>query len=320
MTKKIIVLSALVMMVLTGCDNSQLNKQSNNIAVSDPFVGDISDTTNMIVNRVNFKVGLRETNAVMVNNMLQIPLNLNGDDGCENVGIKIFIDGILQEFSPDNSENYSFNNTLSVKTDDTGYQLKIKAKFDENVVTHTISAVSIYNPDFVPQPGLSLGNNHKGAAGGFRVLPITDTQLEFSDSNVVIKAPSPTPITNEQMKKYNLKGENSEAFLLLQNDGGNTYALNENGSSVSLQFVAGTQNAGSEEYRVSFYKNHELVPFNGDYLYLDICLEGGKISISDIMIDNVQAGDFLYCIVVPTSSFNEFAFAKKTDTVVVVNA
>ena len=319
MTKKIIVLLALVVMILTGCDNSQLNKPSDNTEVPDPFVGDISTTANMIMSRVNFKIGLQETDAVMVNNMLQIPLILNGDDGCEKVGIKIFIDGILQEFSPDNSENYSFNNTLSVKTDDTGYQLKIKAKFDENIGTHTISAVSVYNPDFVPQPGLSLGNNHNGAAGGFRILQITDTQLEFSDSKVVIKAPSPNPITNEQMKKYNLKGENSEAFLLLQNDDGNTYALNENGTSVSLQFVAGSQKAGNEEYRVSFYKNHELVPFNGDYLYLDVSSVGGKISISDITIDNVQAGDFLYCIVVPTSSFNEFAFAKKTDTIVVVN-
>ncbi len=317
MTKKIIALLAMMVMALTGCDNSQLNKPSSNTAVSDPFVEDISNTPNMILNRVNFKVGLDETKAVMNNNTLQIPLKLNGDEGCEKVGIKVFIDGILQEFSSDNSENYSFNNILSVKTDDIPYSLKIKAKFDENIETHTISAVSVYNPNFVPQPGLSLGNNHKGAAGGFRVLPITDSQLDFSDGKIVLKASSPTPITNEQMEKYNLKGENSEAFLLVQNEDRNTYALNENGSSVSLQYVVGTQTAGSEKYRVSFYKNHELVHFNGDYSYLDVSLEGGKISITDIKIADVKDGDFLYCIAVPTASYNEFAYPKKTDTVVV---
>ncbi|MDE7231203.1 MAG: hypothetical protein K2N56_12045, partial [Oscillospiraceae bacterium] len=106
----------------------------------------------------------------------------------------------------------------------------------------------------------------------------------------------------------------------MQDNGGNTYALNENGSGVSLQFVAGTQKAGSEKYRISFYKNHELIPFNGDYLYFDILLEGGKIGITDIEINDVQAGDFLYCIAVPTASYNEFAYPKKTDTIVVVRS
>lgn len=319
MLKKTIAILSVLAMGLTGCSAVQSENNPNSVAVSDPFSGDASIAENPFMTRASYKVGINAENAKLTgDSVLEVPLNLNGDEGCEKVGIKIFIDGILQEFSPDNSETYSYNNIMSVKTDDTDYRLKINAKFDENVETHTISAVSVYNPDFVPQPGLSLGNNHKGAAGGFRVLPIIDTQLEFSYSKVVLKAPSPTPATNEQMKKYNLKGENSEAFLLLQNDGKNTYALNENGSSVSLQFVAGTQIAGSEKYRVSFYKNHELTAFNGDYLYLDISSEGGKISISDITIDNVQAGDFLYCIVVPTASFNEFAFAKKTDSVVVV--
>ncbi len=85
---------------------------------------------------------------------------------------------------------------MSVKTDDTPYELKIKAKFDGDIDTHTISAVSIYNPDYIPQSGVSLGVNHKCAAGGFRILPITDAQFEFSDSNAILKAPVPEPITD----------------------------------------------------------------------------------------------------------------------------
>lgn len=315
MTKKNIALFMTTVMLLTGCDNSQLSRPT-----SDPIAEDISNIPNVTVNRVNYKIGLDETKAVMSNDTLQIPLKLNGDEGSENIGVKIFIDGILQEFSPDNSEEYSFNNTLSVKTDDAPYDIKIKAKFDGESETHTISAVSIYNPDYVPRSGVSLGVNHKCAAGGFRVLPVTDGQLEFLDSNAVLKAPEPVPVTDEQMENYALRGENSEAFLLVQNYDESTYSLDKNGSTLSLQFVAGTQTAGKEEYRVSFYKNHELVSFNGDYYYLDISSEGGKISITDITIDNVKAGDFLYSIIVPTASFNEFAFAKKTSTAVVVNA
>lgn len=322
MFKKTGVFLSMLAILLTGCaDNSQNIHYPDSDVISNPFNENATGNVKPAITQASFEIGVKSNDANFAdNNILQMPLVLTGSEGCENVGVKLFIDGILQEFSPDNSEDYSFNNTLSVKTDDIPYALKIKAKFDKNIETHTISAVSVYNPDFVPQPGMSLGNNHKGAAGGFCVLPTTDTQLDFLDSKVVLKAPAPTPITNEQMEKYNLKSENSEAFLLVQNDDKNTYSLDENGNSVSLQFVAGTQTAGKEEYRVSFYKNHELTSFNGDNLYLDISSEGGKISVSDIIIDNVQAGDFLYCVIVPTSSFNEFAYAKKTDTIVAVDA
>lgn len=321
MNKKIVALLSMLVIVLTGCkSNSQESKPSDNTIISDPFIGDASNSGNLPMTTASFEIGIINKDAKLTNNTLQVPLMLKGDEWCEELGIKVYIDGILQEFSPDNSENYSYNNIMSVKTDDTDYLLKIKAKFDESIEPHTISTVSIYNPEFAPKAGMSLGNNHQAAAGAFRTLPITYTELEYADNTTIYQSQAPSPITKEQSEKYNLKGEYDEAFLLLQNDGGKTYALNENGTSVSLQFVAGTQAAGSEKYRVSFYKNHELTAFNGDYYYLDISLEGGKISITDIELSGVKEGDFLYCIAVPTASYNEFAFPKKTDTVVVVKS
>lgn len=318
MFKKITALFLILVFTLTGCNNSSQDiDYSDNSVISNPFDESVSDVFESAVKPVGFEVGVKSEEAIFAdNNILQIPLILNGDEGCEAVGIKVFIDGLLQEFSADNSDNYSFWEKLSVKTDDTDYALKIKAKFDENIETHTISAVSIYNPDFVPHAGMSLGNNHKAAAGAFQTLPISGVQPDFSDNTAICNAENPSAITNEQSEKYNLKGEYDEALLLLQN-GGNTYTLNETDSSVLLQFVAGTQVAGSEKYRVSFYKNHELAEFNGGFSYIDISLEGGKISITDIEITDVKDGDFLYCIAVPTSSYNEFAYPKKTDTVVV---
>lgn len=325
MSKKIIAALFVFTTVLTGCSNSGQNNASGNGLVSDPFANDPENSSSILSNpfktQVNYSIGLKSDEAKFIGGeTLQIPLSLKSDEESVSVGVKVYVDGILQEFSFDDSQSYSDNNIMCTKTDDTNYQLEINAKFDENIETHTISALSVYNPEFKPQPGMSLGNNHKGAAGGFRFLPTGNTPLEFSDSKVILKADSPSPITNEQLEKYRLKGENSQTLLLMQSVSGNTYALNKNGSSVLLQFVLGTQIAGSEKYRVSFYKNHNLVPFNGDYLYLDVSSEGGKISITDIEINDVKDGDFLYCIAVPTASYNEFAYPKKTDTIVVVDA
>ncbi len=317
-SKKMIVILA-VSILLAGCNsNSRRNNTNSSGLISNPIAGDNVPNFDAAGQRpVRYSIGIKGENARFISeDTISVPLTLNGEEGCERVGVRVFIDGILQDFTPDNSENWLNHNIMSVKTDEIDYELKVKTIFDENIETHTISALSVYNPEFTPKVGMSLGNNHKAAAGAFRTLPTIDTKLNYADNSTICKASDPSAITKEQSEKYNLKSEYDEALLLLQNDG-KTYALNETDSGVTLQFVAGTQVKGSEKYRVSFYKNHELVQFNGDYSYLDVSLEGGKISITDIKIADAKDGDFLYCIAVPTASYNEFAYPKKTDTVVV---
>ncbi len=75
-----------MLMLLTGCNNLQLSKPT-----SDPIAEDIISTPDITVNRVNYKIGLDETKAVMSNDTLQIPMKLKGDESCENIGVKIFI-------------------------------------------------------------------------------------------------------------------------------------------------------------------------------------------------------------------------------------
>lgn len=314
--KKTIVILAFSML-LAGCNsNSSRDNTNNSGLISNQSVGDNMPNLDAAWQRpVSYSIGIKGENAEFISDdVVKVSLSLNGEEGCEKVGVRVFIDGILQDFTSDNSEKWLNHNIMSVKTDDTDYELKVKAIFDGNIETHKISALSVYNPEFTPKAGMSLGNNHKAAAGAFRTLPTSDNQLNYADNATICKAEDPSAITKEQSEKYNLKGEYNEALLLLQNDE-NTYTLS--GTGVSLQFVAGTQAAGSEKYRVSFYKNHELVQFNGGYSYIDVSLDGGKISITDIEIADVKDGDFLYCIAVPTVSYNEFAYPKKTDTVVV---
>lgn len=320
--KFIAVISTLVLL-LSGCSNRKQNIPSTNAISSNPFEGNSEGSdvlTNPFKNSVSYKIGLKEQEVKLLDgDKLQIPLILNGDENCEKVSVKVYIDGILQEFSFENSGSYLSNNIMSVKTDDTDYQLDINAKFDEDIETHTITALSVYNPEFTPRVGVSLGNNHKAAAGAYRTLSIIGEELGYADNTVIYKAEASSPITKKQSEKYNLKGNNKTALLLLQNDDDRTYTLSERGFC-ALQFVAGTQAAGNEQYRVSFYKNHEIVPFNGNYFYLDISLDGGKISITDVEISDVKEGDYLYCIAVPTASYKEFAYPMKTDTVVVASA
>ena len=46
MTKKIIALLAMMVMLLTGCENSQLNKPSDSTALSEPIVEDMVTSKN----------------------------------------------------------------------------------------------------------------------------------------------------------------------------------------------------------------------------------------------------------------------------------
>lgn len=78
--------------------------------------------------------------------------------------------------------------------------------------------------------------------------------------------------------------------------------------------------SGTTDYRVSFYKNHELVKFNGKYDNLDVTAEGGKITEVNISIDDVSAGDFMYCVAVPLESVHEYVYPIKTDSVMVVDS
>lgn len=70
-----------------------------------------------------------------------------------------------------------------------------------------------------------------------------------------------------------------------------------------------------QDYRIAFFVNHEPVKFNGDYEYLDVKIEGMKITETEIEIENIKVGDFVYCIAVPLLS-EEVAYKSASKLVI----
>lgn len=329
MKKPLLLLGCLLLALnstLTGCGNkSQIS--SDVPIVSDPFENsaDKSDLDNQpTIQHLRYGFGLHGENAEFSeNNIMNVPLWLSGDETSVNVGIRFFIDGILQDYSVNDLNNTSSFNKFDTEVNkDVTYQLKTNAKFDKNLERHSISGISILNPDYHPENGeWFFANNHKGLANVTNYISLNDSITSFADDIIITKADSFSSFTSEQKEKYNIRENMSDTVFLLQSENNtNKYTLNKTEDKLDLSFAFVAMQKGITDYRISFYKNHELVKFNGNNDYIDVKAEGGKILETDITIDDVSIGDFLYCICVPINSTSENSFAFKSDSVLVLDS
>lgn len=249
--------------------------------------------------------------------LVKIPIALTGSTAPTNVGVMVFSDGILCESGVDESKS-SMNTMTHFNIEEnatSSYSLCAKSRFDKNMSNHSIAYISLLVPDFVPEISLPVfGNYHKSLS----VSPVSiDTAVNsttLAEFNIA-ESGEPRVISEEQKKQY------AEGFKLTQKGHElreNRYYLDNGASSLELELSAYTKTEGTAVYRLSFYKNHELVKFNGDCEYLDVNMQGGKISLADIRIENVSAGDFIYCIAIPISGNFELNYPTKSASVMVV--
>lgn len=329
MKKRLLLLGSLLLALnfaLIGCSNKSPASLDVPI-ISDPFENktDTSESDNQSkVQHLRYGFALHGENAeILEDNTVNVPLWLSGDETSVNVGIRFFIDGILQDYSVNDLNNTSSFNKFDTEVNkETTYQLKTNAKFDKNLERHSISGISILNPDYHPENGeWFFANNHKGLANVTNYISLNDSITSFADDIIITKADPFSPFTSEQKEKYNIRENMSDTVFLLQTENNtNKYTLDKAEDKLDLSFAFVAMQKGITDYRISFYKNHELVKFNGNNDYLDVKAEGGKILETDITIDDVSIGDFLYCICVPISSTSESSFTFKTDSVLVLDS
>ncbi len=324
-TYKFFLVTAIIALgvVLSGCDKGGApSLEGENSIISNPFEESIGgDLTSEPVSReVSYGFGLHGDEAEFTENSLKIPMLLKGAESSVDVGVMVYVDGILQEYSSEQLGNNSAMNRFSTTVnEDKTIPIYTDAKFDSSLAKHTINGISILYPDFRPESDSPFfGNNHKALSGSSGYISIDGKSVSYAENIHILKAESPSIITSEQKEKYKIRENTWDTVSLLQSkNDSHTFTINDSESSLELDFAMYSTSSGNSDYRFSFYKNHTLTKFNGEYDYLDVKVEGGKIVETKINIDDVEVGDFLYCVAVPLNSTHEYIYPIKTDSIMV---
>ncbi len=290
-----------ICIMFSGCSDSRLFQVPDNSDLNISTIGDpIGDKNNSNTSPIaSFAYGLSFGADDVRNNNgnLWISPSVTGDNRASaEIGLLVFVDGIPQKYSVGNADNFAYMTRFNtkVKTKET-YDLLIDASLDQNLSEHTISIASISYPDYYPDKTPVFGMYHKILAP----LVVDFGACSGIASHNVIKSLTLDNkiMTQEDKDKYGVIDDGVMDISLNQNNNSPNYTI-ENGE-LKLTLNAYSTSNTSVEYRVSIYKNHEHILFNGDYEYVDVKLEGGKFSVTDITLNDVASGDFVYCIAVP---------------------
>lgn len=302
----IVLLTFVLMLTLCGCDD-YTTSDSNGINTSiadDPMNTPISSATDTEENQepLSFAYALRfgEDFFKINNNELVLSPALTGDNrGSVNVGLRVFVDGIPQNYTDDalHENTYMMRFDTIVNTEKS-YELTVDTVIDPNLSQHTIAVAGLAYPDYYPKENTSFGNYHKMLSSVTSNLPIENAGFSYAD-NINILSLENSVMSKEQKEGFGLNDTDGVMDIELNQNGVgvNTYKIKDN--SLTLSFNAYSTANTVIPYRVSFYKNHKQIKFNDGYDYIDLSIEGGKMSQTDIKINDVKSGDFIYCIGVP---------------------
>lgn len=231
---------------------------------------------------------------------------LTGTGSDTRIGIMVLVDGILQKYSVENSSENGYMSIFEIKgKSEEKYKLYLDTKIDETRSEHIISYVTMLAPDYVPpEETPRFGFYHRSLHHHSITAPDGLTPATSETPNI-LKADNAV-FTQKQLEFYHLENEDEMSgytfgFGLLQSDElyETSYKLDAGKSELELRFFAYTTEKAVHDYRVTFFKNHEPVKFNGGYEYLDFTLEGNKITECKISIPDVKPGDFIYYIATP---------------------
>lgn len=293
-----------VFSMLCGCSGNSTISAPTSSVIDNPFEETADIGENQSVSTIaSYGLGYASDEAIAFSGgTLTIPIELSGGKESTQVGILIYLDGILQSYSTEASDSkktmHLFDTLANSKVT---YSVNVGAVFDSSLEKHYINLVSVLLPNYCPADRTStFGAYHSGLT----VLPMEITLAEDNGAAYLNSIPAydnNTIIKNDDIKKYGIEEDGYAAFVPLNSaDMSQNLCINEGGLSLSL--LSYTMQADGGVYRVSFYKNHEIVNLSGGYDYIDISVEKGKMSLTEIQIEDIAAGDFVYCVAVPLSN------------------
>ena len=312
MKGKKLFLCMLLCLCMSGCAKETELITTGAETVSDPFSNAETDESQV---QTIASYGIGYAGDIQLNgNTILVPVEMSGGRKETKAGLLIYIDGILQEYSIDSGDNTTMQ-IVDVPADTkTIYSLNVAAACDE-LENHYLNIVSVLLPEYVPEnKNASFGVYHSGLT----IFP-RNISFDISDFTKPVNAlhtDKPQRIDSSTSEKYNIGEENVTFRILGENDNNQYY---ENNGTVSLSLLSYTTQPDDAKYRVSFYKNHQLVKINDSYEYVDVSVEKGKYSVTDLIINDVQAGDFIYCVAVPLDFVNNSMPYKTQSTFILSN-
>lgn len=290
--------------MLCGCSGNNSISAPTGSVIENPFEETVDAGENQSVSTIaSYGLGYAADGTIAFSGgTLTIPIELSGGKESTQVGILIYLDGILQSYVTEASDSkqtmHMFDTLANSKIT---YTVNADAVFDSSLEKHYINLVSVLLPNYRPADKTStFGTYHSG-------LTVLPKEITFAEDNGVaylnsiLDYDNNTIIKNDDIKKYGIEEDGYAAFVPLNAaDLSKNLCINEDRLSLSL--LSYTMQADGGVYRVSFYKNHEIVRLSSGFDYIDIDVEKGKMSLTDIQIEDIDAGDFIYCVAVPLSN------------------
>ena len=230
---------------------------------------------------------------------------LMGGDTPTRVGFMVFIDGIPQKYCSENSSEYSYISGFDIEENsEKTHELTVDAMVDNDMSEHIISVSTILAPDFVPPLETpTFGNYHRILRNKSKKLSDEITGIAAADEYKALKAENRV-LTNEEKGEYGLGEEygtgyaiecDLQQFKRLES----TFALKSGENCLTATLCAYSTMPDVQDYRVTVFVNHKPVKINGDCDCVDVKMEGGKISKTEITLENIKVGDIVYCIAAP---------------------
>ncbi len=312
-------------MLLSGCSKSEIpdsvqNSMSSNFEISDPMQNSTDNSQGEKIPSTSYGVQFTEENVAISNDKLVVSPILIGDDSSTRVGVMVFIDGILQKYSAENSAEKQYMLIFNIEPkSEVEHRLTVDAEIDGDLDEHIISIISMLAPDYIPPTGSSQFGFYHKILRPYSVKVSKEIESIASISKDKFLKKDNSVLTQNQIDWLDLgEGEGYATGLeLLQSDNlfESKYIADTTNEALELKLYSYTTEPVVRDYRITFFVNHEPVKFNGDYDFLDVKLEGEKITVADIELDGVKEGDFIYCIAAPLV---EGAHTEKSNSKIIV--
>ena len=308
--KRLSVLLLSTVLLVSGCsktdpDSIPNGKTSNSSSeISDPMKQPTGSSSEIPpATSYGFNFGTKDIDYGS-DKLILSPMLIGGDTPTR-VGFMVFIDGIPQKYCSESSSEYSYISSFDVEENsEETHKLTVDTMIDNDMPDHIISISTMLVPEFVPPLETpSFGNYHRILRNNSKKLADEIMGIATTDEYKALKAENRV-LTNEEKEEYGLREEDGSGYTVecdLQQFKRleKTFTLKSGESRLAATLCAYSTMPDIQNYRVTVFVNHKPVKINGNYDFIDVTMEGGKISKTEITLENIKEGDFVYCFAAP---------------------
>lgn len=257
---------------------------------------------------------------------LKLPFHLSGKGKDDTIFCPVVLtDGNLVQTSMDGeSFGYSESRIKMIYEDrqespntETTHEIYIKPVFDSGLTKHYIFLGFIINPDKRPYETRWMASWWlvQGSPVGIGEIDIRGHESLCREEKGRLAGSEPEPLTDSLQNKYGISMSpeaNPVTYMTIEEPEGKKVFIEceenhkhdgnimlKNTDKALLNVVVGSNQPVNYLCRVTFYVNNKQVKINGDKDFLDVQVEGGKISRTEVELSGLKDMDIVYLIFTP---------------------